>query len=197
MLFLGECPLKDNALLWAQESSRMKRELAAVVALYDAEEVPIYVGAFDDAIFAVAALVRKHGYVQVSAMRYEEFPADALEDPMAARMMQSLAAAWLAEATADFGAPRGNADADWVTFDKDSNPFIAGVIGVDATVGAMAAFRNPEDEAAERLQKRRENMKRRMDEAIVSGDERLAMALMRRLSDLDDGIEDEEEAPYL
>jgi phage shock protein A len=51
----------------------------------------------------------------------------------------------------------------------------------------------PEELAAEKLQQRRENMKRQLDDAVRSGDEKLATKLLRRIQRFDDGEEDEED----
>ena len=79
-LFLSECQLRENAVQWAKEMSRLRREMAAVVAIYDEKERCAYVGCFDDAPFAVAALANKHGKESIAKLRHEEFPAEALEN---------------------------------------------------------------------------------------------------------------------
>ena len=55
-----------------------------------------------------------------------------------------------------------------------------------------ATTSRPKSWPAEKLQQRRENMKRQLDDA-VSGDEKLATKLLRRIQRFDDGEEDEDE----
>ena len=57
----------------------------------------------------------------------------------------------------------------------------------------VRARSTPEELAAEKLQQRRENMKRQLDDAVRSGDEKLATKLLRRIQRFDDGEEDEDE----
>ena len=71
MLFLDECVWKENALAWAKETSRTKFERPAVVALFDRAETCVYVGAVDDAAFAVAALAAKHGTETIAKLKRE------------------------------------------------------------------------------------------------------------------------------
>ena len=199
MLFLEECVWKDNALQWAKETSRTKLELPAVVALYDVDSTCVYVGAVEDAPFAVASLAVKHGVANVTALRREEFPKEVYAEAEGRRMMDLLVAAWLGEATeANPGGlvPVGNREDGWATYDKDANPFLAGVIGtMPGASGEAVAPKSPEEEALDKMQRRRESMKQRLDEAMAKGDEKLAMNLLSRLNDLNDDLSDEPEAP--
>ena len=198
MLFLEECVWKDNALQWAKETSRTKLELPAVVALYDVDSTCVYVGAVEDAPFAVASLAVKHGVENVTALRREEFPKEVYAEAEGRRMMDMLVDAWLREATEGNRGevPIGNREEGWATYDKEANPFLAGVIGnMPGAAGEAIAPKSPEEEALDKMQRRRESMKQRLDEAMKNGDEKLAMNLLSRLNDLNDDLSDEPEAP--
>lgn len=195
MLFLTECPLKSPAFKWAQEMSRMRASMTAVVALFDAQEVCVYVGAFENAPFAVAALAQKHGQDVITSVRYEEFPADALENPEGLRLMRGLAARWLDEAEATLGVPLvGNSHPDWDDFDTSLNPFAAGYIGNYEE--DSSSVESVEDQQEARRQLKRESLKQRLDEAITMGNEAAAAALLSRISKLDDGAEDDEDDTF-
>lgn len=195
MLFLDECVWKENALAWAKETSRTKFERPAVVALFDRAETCVYVGAVDDAAFAVAALAAKHGTETIAKLKREDFPKDVYEDPMGRKMMDSLVKSWTAEATLQNrgDVPCGNLDAEWGKYDKNSNPFLAGVFGATESGDAGAPLTEEEVEL-DKMQRRRENMKRRLDEAIEARDESTATKLLTRLSNLTDDLADEPEA---
>mmetsp|Transcript_23457 Transcript_23457/g.70313 ORF Transcript_23457/g.70313 Transcript_23457/m.70313 type:complete len:231 (+) Transcript_23457:146-838(+) len=194
MMFLEEAPYKDDALIWAKETSRTQRApMHCVVALYDDQKTCVYVGAFGDSALAVAALCRKHGRGAVNGLRYEQFQVPLSEaDASDLKMRAFLEEAWLEEATQANGfAPVGNADGDWAAFDETSNPFLAGFLGAEGE--GIAALLTPEELAEEKLQQRRENMKKNLDDAVLAGDEALATKLLRRLQKLDDGEDDDEE----
>eukprot|EP00633_Aureoumbra_lagunensis_P002438 CAMPEP_0197286452 /NCGR_PEP_ID=MMETSP0890-20130614/1862_1 /TAXON_ID=44058 ORGANISM="Aureoumbra lagunensis, Strain CCMP1510" /NCGR_SAMPLE_ID=MMETSP0890 /ASSEMBLY_ACC=CAM_ASM_000533 /LENGTH=178 /DNA_ID=CAMNT_0042754779 /DNA_START=222 /DNA_END=758 /DNA_ORIENTATION=+ len=176
--------------------------MAAVVAIYDETERCAYVGCFDDAPFAVAALANKHGKEVIAKLRHEEFPAEALENPQGPKMMRALVSSWLAEAT-DLNngiVPFGNEIKDWDLYDTSINPFAAGFIGSESfnsyqANDLSAFFDTPEEQARARLQRRRENLKRKLDEAIQRGDEANAEKFFKRLTALDDGgsLDDDDE----
>ena len=190
MLFLMEAPFKADALQWAKETSRTQRApKCAVVALYDDQRACVYVGAFDDLALAVASLCIKHGRDVVNGLRQEEFPAEVFADDEGRRMMDGLVGAWVGEATEDNNgvAPYGNAEAGWADFDKTANPFLAGYLGAEGE--GIAALLTEEELAEEKLQNRKENMKKQLDEAVLSGDETLARKLIRRIGKMDDGLE--------
>jgi len=206
MLFLGECPPKKPAFTWAKEMSRMRRSMAAVVAIFDSKDTCVYVGAFDDAPFAVGALAKKHGERVVASVRHEEFPAEALENPEGRAFMRGLARDWLREASEglDGALPVGNRDdaADWAAYDADDDPFLKGVVGDgrgdaaadDPSSLSWEALLNEEAEAAAaRLQERRERLKARLDEAVQNRDEQTASKLLARLTRLDDSPDDDDD----
>lgn len=208
-LFLTEVPLRGDALRWAKEMSRLRRGMAAVVALYTNEESSsevCYVGWFDDAPFAVAALAKKHGTDVIAKVRHEEFPAEALEDDMGYTLMKGLADDWLQQAEADLGRlPRGNLLEDWDVYDTSANPFAIGLLGDTASAAAKSSTttddgfggRSSSTVAAaslpERYQQRRELLKAKMDEAIANKQEDRAMVFLRRIARLDDGDDDFED----
>lgn len=182
MVFMSECPLRENALNWAKES-RLRAQIKGVVALFDEREKPVYVGCFDDAAFAVAALTKKHGVETIAGVRVEEFPG-VDEDDFGVKLMRGLAASWLKEATEmnDGVVPVGNADGEWDEFDADSNPFLFAVIGQDGQAPSPLGADSPESDAEERLQQRRESLKTKLDQAIEDNDQATAEKLLSRLS---------------
>ena len=196
-LFLEEATFKEDALIWAKETSRTQtRPMTVAAALYDDKSQCVYVGGFDDAALAVAALCRKHGRNVCKGLRYEDFTAArAGGDEDDFRMMQgSIIKMWLDQATEENGGltPIGNREEGWSDFDATSNPFLAGVLGSGEQQEGYDLL-TPEELAAEKLQQRRENMKRQLDDAVRSGDEKLATKLLRRIQRFDDGEEDEDE----
>ena len=75
-LFLEEATFKEDALIWAKETSRTQtRPMTVAAALYDDKSQCVFVGGFDDAALAVAALCRKHGRNVCKGLRYEDFTA--------------------------------------------------------------------------------------------------------------------------
>ena len=133
--------------------------MLCVVALYDEDERCVYVGAFDDAALAVAALCRKHGRHVVGALRYEDFSGAAKANDAAEEleMMQGfLVKGWLDQATEENGgaAPVGNADEAWAEFDSTANPFLAGILGPDGSTAPGYDLLTDEELAAEKLQRR-------------------------------------------
>ncbi len=196
-LFLEEATFKEDALIWAKETSRTQtRPMTVAAALYDDKSQCVFVGGFDDAALAVAALCRKHGRNVCKGLRYEDFTAArAGGDEDDFRMMQgSIIKMWLDQATEENGGltPIGNREEGWSDFDATSNPFLAGVLGSGEQQEGYDLL-TPEELAAEKLQQRRENMKRQLDDAVRSGDEKLATKLLRRIQRFDDGEEDEDE----
>ena len=170
--------------------------MTVAAALYDDKSQCVYVGGFDDAALAVAALCRKHGRNVCKGLRYEDFTAArAGGDEDDFRVMQgSIIKMWLDQATEENGGltPIGNREEGWSDFDATSNPFLAGVLGSGEQQEGYDLL-TPEELAAEKLQQRRENMKRQLDDAVRSGDEKLATKLLRRIQRFDDGEEDEDE----
>ena len=133
-LFLEEATFKEDALIWAKETSRTQtRPMTVAAALYDDKSQCVFVGGFDDAALAVAALCRKHGRNVCKGLRYEDFTAArAGGDEDDFRMMQgSIIKMWLDQATEENGGltPIGNREEGWSDFDATSNPFLAGVLG--------------------------------------------------------------------
>ena len=196
-LFLEEATFKEDALIWAKETSRTQtRPMTVAAALYDDKSQCVYVGGFDDAALAVAALCRKHGRNVCKGLRYEDFTAARAggdEDDFT-MMRNSIINMWLDQATEENGGltPIGNREEGWSDFDATSNPFLAGVLGSGEQQEGYDLL-TPEELAAEKLQQRRENMKRQLDDAVRSGDEKLATKLLRRIQRFDDGEEEDED----
>ena len=202
MLFLEEAKLEEDALIWAKDASRTRSTpMVVAVALYDDENQCVYVGGFDDAALAVAALCRKHGRRTCKGMRYEDFTAarEGGEEEEFQMMRQSIVTMWLDQATEENGGsvPVGNTEEDWASYDPTSNPFLAGVLGSGEAQEGYDLL-TEEELAAEKLQQRRENMKRNLDDAVRTGDEALATKLLRRIQKLDDNpdaAEEDDEVP--
>lgn len=189
MLFMDEVKLRDDALQWAKEKSRLDR-LPGVIALYDTDMRCSFVGVVDDASFATAALVKKHGVNVCCKLRVEEFPKETPDDDMGVTMMNSLAKSWLSQATDHNGGavPVGNVEEGWCNYDRNKDPYLAGVFGANGMMleDSDNIVVQDIDSPDEKTQQRKERMKVQLDEAMARSDERAALEFMRRLNALSD-----------
>ena len=109
-MFLEEVELRPAAA-WAKDQPK-NRVLASVFALYNSEEVCVYVGTSKDSVNLVKGLLTKYGEETVHRLRCEAFMSEDIDEGM----MNMLQTAWLDDVTRNQGGtvPVGNADDSWV-----------------------------------------------------------------------------------
>ena len=185
MIFLDEAKVREDAWQWAKETAKTNTPKPAVVALYDEDMKCTYVGKFVDSASAVGHLVKKHGKTVVAALRTEPFPPEVFEDDMGMRMMQGLVEGWLRDSTEDNGGstPVGNTEDQWDSFDPTVSPFIVGALGY-SELDAPEVIDEADMSDEQLLEARKEKMFKAMNEAMDKGEEKKALALMKKLNDL-------------